>query len=49
MRYMAPEVLEGAIHFQEEAFLRTDIYALGLIMWEIGWRCDVGNGVWEIN
>lgn len=34
-RYMAPEVLQGAIAFNESSFLRIDIYALGLIMWEI--------------
>ncbi|KAG9349136.1 hypothetical protein JZ751_029456 [Albula glossodonta] len=31
-RYMAPEVLEGAINFQRDAFLRIDMYALGLYM-----------------
>ncbi|KAF0028645.1 hypothetical protein F2P81_019732 [Scophthalmus maximus] len=28
-RYMAPEVLEGAINFQRDAFLRIDMYAVG--------------------
>ncbi|XP_065649195.1 activin receptor type-2A isoform X1 [Hydra vulgaris] len=38
-RYMAPEVLEGAIAFRTEAFLCIDIYALGLVLWEILSRC----------
>ncbi|PSN29434.1 Activin receptor type-2A [Blattella germanica] len=29
-RYMAPEVLEGAINFSRDAFLRIDMYACGL-------------------
>jgi len=40
-RYMAPEVLEGAINFQRESFLRIDIYALALIMWEIASRTAI--------
>jgi serine/threonine protein kinase len=30
-RYMAPEVLEGAINFSRDAFLRIDMYACGLV------------------
>lgn len=42
-RYMAPEVLEGAINFSRDAFLRIDMYACGLVLWEIATRCrDVG-------
>lgn len=43
-RYMAPEVLEGAINFQRDAFLRIDIYALGLVLWEVVTRCKVADG-----
>jgi len=43
-RYMAPEVLEGAINFQRESFLRIDIYALALIMWEIASRTAILGG-----
>ncbi|XP_065199119.1 activin receptor type-2A-like isoform X2 [Sycon ciliatum] len=43
-RYMAPEVLEGAITFQMESFLRIDIYAFALVMWELITRCNF-NGV----
>jgi activin receptor type-2B len=42
-RYMAPEVLEGAINFSRDAFLRIDMYACGLVMWEVATRCrDIG-------
>ncbi|CRK97925.1 CLUMA_CG011298, isoform C [Clunio marinus] len=43
-RYMAPEVLDDTIntnHF--DAFKRADIYAFGLILWEIARRCNMGN------
>ena len=43
-RYMAPEVLEGAINFQRESFLRIDIYALALIIWEMSSRTEVNGG-----
>ncbi len=38
-RYMAPEVLEGAINFTRDCFLRIDMYACGLVMWEVLSRC----------
>lgn len=34
-RYMAPELLEGAISLNVISFLRVDIYACGLVLWEI--------------
>ena len=41
---MAPEVLEGAINFSRDAFLRIDMYAFGLVLWEIATRCrEVGS------
>ena len=40
-RYMAPEVLEGAINFSRDAFLRIDLYACGLVLWEIMTRCSL--------
>ncbi|XP_030629188.1 activin receptor type-2B isoform X2 [Chanos chanos] len=43
-RYMAPEVLEGAINFQRDAFLRIDMYALGLVLWELVSRCTAADG-----
>lgn len=39
-RYMAPEVLEGAINFTLDAFLRIDMYACGLVLWELASRCS---------
>ncbi|CAG9136558.1 unnamed protein product [Plutella xylostella] len=41
-RYMAPEVLDGAINFTKDAFLRIDMYACALVLWEIASRCDEG-------
>ena len=42
-RYMSPEVLEGAISFDREAYFRIDIYAFSLILWELTSRTAV-NG-----
>ena len=39
---MAPEVLEGAINFSKDAFLRIDVYACGLVLWELASRCTLG-------
>lgn len=41
---MAPEVLEGAINFQRDAFLRIDMYAMGLVLWELASRCTAADG-----
>lgn len=38
---MAPEVLEGAITFNRDSFLRIDMYACGLVLWELASRCRV--------
>lgn len=46
-RYMAPEVLEGAINFNRDAFLRIDVYACGLVLWEMVSRCDTVGTVGE--
>ena len=43
-RYMAPEVLEGAISFNRDAFLRIDMYACGLVLWEVVSRCTAASG-----
>ncbi|XP_074662656.1 TGF-beta receptor type-1-like [Tubulanus polymorphus] len=46
-RYMAPEVLDDTINMNHfESFKRADVYALGLVLWEIGRRCSVG-GIYE--
>ncbi|XP_020712130.2 activin receptor type-2A isoform X2 [Athalia rosae] len=43
-RYMAPEVLEGAINFTRDSFLRIDMYACGLVLWELASRCTTQDG-----
>lgn len=43
-RYMAPEVLEGAINFTRDAFLRIDVYACALVLWELVSRCTAHGG-----
>ncbi|KFM68339.1 Bone morphogenetic protein receptor type-2, partial [Stegodyphus mimosarum] len=48
LRYMAPEILEGAVNLRdcESSLKQTDVYALGLVMWEIASRCsDLFQGV----
>lgn len=45
---MFPQVLDDSIntnHF--DAFKRADIYAFGLILWEIAKRCNVNNIIEE--
>ncbi len=48
LRYMAPEILEGAVNLRdcESALKQIDVYALGLVLWEIASRCsDLYQGV----
>lgn len=41
-RYMAPEILDETINMNSfESFKRADIYALGLVFWELARRCSV--------
>ncbi|KAM6307580.1 activin receptor type-1C isoform 3-T3 [Aegotheles albertisi] len=43
-RYMAPEILDDVMNMNIfESFKRADIYALGLVYWEIARRCSVGG------
>ncbi|ESO94404.1 hypothetical protein LOTGIDRAFT_180706 [Lottia gigantea] len=43
-RYMAPEVLDETINMNHfESFKRADVYAFGLVLWEIARRCNVGG------
>ena len=44
-RYMAPEILEGAINFTRDSFLRIDVYACGLVLWELASRCTAHGGL----
>lgn len=41
LRYMAPEVFDGAVNLRDcEASLKQiDVYSLGLVIWEIASRC----------
>ncbi|XP_068222804.1 activin receptor type-1 isoform X2 [Palaemon carinicauda] len=44
-RYMSPEVLNETINMSVfESFRKVDIYALGLVLWEVCRRC-VSNGI----
>ena len=47
-RYMAPEVLEGAINFNREAFVRIDMYACALVLWELASRCTAHDGTYYV-
>uniref|UniRef100_A0A8C2L768 receptor protein serine/threonine kinase n=1 Tax=Cyprinus carpio TaxID=7962 RepID=A0A8C2L768_CYPCA len=43
-RYMAPEVLEETINMHHfDSFKCADIYALGLVYWEVARRCSAGG------
>lgn len=43
-RYMAPEVLDETINMRHfDSFKCADIYALGLVYWEIARRCNIGG------
>ncbi|OCT92735.1 hypothetical protein XELAEV_18015797mg [Xenopus laevis] len=43
-RYMAPEVLDETINMKHfDSFKCADIYALGLVYWEIARRCSTGG------
>ena len=45
-RYMAPEILDETINMNYfESFKHTDIYAVGLVIWEICMRCGT-PGEW---
>lgn len=43
-RYMAPEFLEDNFHVRHfDAYKRGDVYAFGLVLWEIARRCVSGG------
>ena len=43
-RYMAPELLEMSINMHHfESFKRVDVYAMGLVFWELARRTAVGG------
>ncbi|KAJ8306946.1 hypothetical protein KUTeg_015030 [Tegillarca granosa] len=48
LRYMAPELLDGAANLRESetSLKQIDIYSLGLVIWEMAVRCtDLYHGV----
>ena len=45
---MAPEVLEGAINFNRAAFVRIDLYACALVLWELASRCTAHDGTCSV-
>jgi hypothetical protein len=42
---MAPEILDGSINFSIECFLKIDVYACALVLWELLSRCTAGKGL----
>ncbi|XP_015610272.1 bone morphogenetic protein receptor type-2 [Cephus cinctus] len=42
LRYMAPEVLEGAVNLRdcESSLKQIDVYSMGLVLWELVSRCS---------
>ncbi|XP_064598284.1 TGF-beta receptor type-1-like isoform X2 [Liolophura sinensis] len=43
-RYMAPEVLVESLNMSHlDSFKRADVYSLGLVLWEMAWRCSLGG------
>uniref|UniRef100_A0A3Q2D340 receptor protein serine/threonine kinase n=1 Tax=Cyprinodon variegatus TaxID=28743 RepID=A0A3Q2D340_CYPVA len=41
LNYMSPEILEGSVNLSSSSYLlQGDIYALGLILWEVWMRCS---------
>ena len=46
-RYMAPEILNETINMQSfESFKQADVYALGLVLWELCRRSTGSSGMW---
>ncbi|XP_045114439.1 TGF-beta receptor type-1-like isoform X2 [Portunus trituberculatus] len=44
-RYLAPECLDETLNMNHiDSFKRADVYALGLVYWEIARRCNTGGG-----
>lgn len=47
LNYIAPEILEDFVNLDNGMFLmQADVYALGLLLWEIWMRCsDLFEGI----
>ena len=48
VRYMSPELLEGAVNFSRDTFLRIDMYACALVLWEIASRCKMTEDDFQV-
>uniref|UniRef100_A0A0P4WG70 Serine/threonine-protein kinase receptor n=2 Tax=Scylla TaxID=6760 RepID=A0A0P4WG70_SCYOL len=47
-RYLAPECLDETLNMNHiDSFKRADVYALGLVYWELARRCNTGGGCEE--
>ncbi|KAK4311869.1 hypothetical protein Pmani_016653 [Petrolisthes manimaculis] len=47
-RYLAPECLDDSMNVNHiDSFKRADVYALGLVYWEVARRCNTGGGCEE--
>eukprot|EP00111_Clytia_hemisphaerica_P008938 TCONS_00026127-protein len=44
-RYMAPEILQGAVTFYQESFLRADMYSMGLLFWDLLSRTKIDESI----
>jgi len=45
---MSPEALDASVNLQDtESFKQIDMYALGLVLWEIASRCSARGGKWS--
>ncbi|KAF1745047.1 hypothetical protein MXB_1845, partial [Myxobolus squamalis] len=44
VRYMAPEILDGCISYRRDVLPMIDVYALGLVIWEVLTRCKDSEG-----
>jgi len=46
VRYLAPEVLDDTLETHKfDAYRCADIYSLGLVFWEIAYRCQFAGSV----
>ena len=48
-RYLSPEFLDNS-YLDSDCFVackERDIYALGLVLWEVAWRCRTSRGICE--
>ncbi len=44
--YLSPELLDDAIPVSVDSLKKADVYALGLVFWEIARRCSIQGRLW---